>query len=62
SAPMGVADGHVEFTTLTPTADLHALTSWALDRGVELTALSVTRPSLEDVFLSLGAAPAAEVT
>ncbi|MET0324385.1 MAG: ABC transporter ATP-binding protein [Ilumatobacteraceae bacterium] len=62
SAPVGVADGHVEFTTLTPTADLHALTSWALDRGVELTALSVTRPSLEDVFLSLGAAPAAEVT
>ena len=61
-APVVLDDGHVEFTTLTPTADLHAVTSWALGRGIELTALSVARPSLEDVFLSLGAAPTADVS
>ena len=55
-------DGHVEFTTLAPTADLHAVTGWALERGVELMALSVARPSLEDVFLSLGRRGAARRT
>jgi ABC-2 type transport system ATP-binding protein len=45
--------GRVEFTSSTPTADLHALTSWALDEGIELHSLSVLRPSLEDVFLQL---------
>jgi ABC-2 type transport system ATP-binding protein len=33
--------------------DLHALTSWALDRRVELRGLTVSRPSLEDVYLEL---------
>jgi ABC-2 type transport system ATP-binding protein len=32
---------------------LHELTSWALSAGVELVGLEVTRPSLEDVYLSL---------
>ena len=50
-----IVDGHVEFTTTDPTADVHAVTGWALERGVELAGLSVARPSLEDVFLSLGA-------
>lgn len=36
-----------------PTADLHRLTSWALERGVTLENLVVTRPSLEDVYLRL---------
>jgi ABC-2 type transport system ATP-binding protein len=36
-----------------PTRDLHLLTSWALDRGIELASLSLTRPSLEDVYLAL---------
>ncbi len=36
-----------------PVAALHALTSWALERGVELRGLTVTRPSLEDVYLEL---------
>ena len=46
----------VEFTThRRRPRDLHTLTGWALDRGVELTGLSVTRPSLEDVFLGLAA-------
>ncbi len=39
--------------TRQPTATLHALTTWALGRGVELPALGVRRPSLEDVYLRL---------
>ena len=47
-----VAD-RVEFTTSSPTAAVHAVTGWAIGRGIELTGLVVTRPSLEDVFLQL---------
>jgi ABC-2 type transport system ATP-binding protein len=56
--PAGAVAGnhHVEFTTSTPTADVNALTGWALERGVELDGLRVSRPSLEDVFLSLAGA------
>jgi ABC-2 type transport system ATP-binding protein len=43
----------VRFRTLTPTADLAPLMSYAAVRGAELEALSVTRPSLEDVYLQL---------
>jgi ABC-2 type transport system ATP-binding protein len=43
----------VVVTTPTPTATLHTLTSWALDRGQELEGLAVQRPSLEDLFLTL---------
>jgi ABC-2 type transport system ATP-binding protein len=42
-----------------PTALLHQLTSAALARGEALRDLSVTRPSLEDVYLELTAEPAA---
>ena len=35
------------------TAALHALTGWALEQGVELEALTVSRPTLEDVYLEL---------
>jgi len=45
----------VEFTTPTPTVAVHAVTGWAIERGVELIGLTVQRPSLEDVFLALGA-------
>jgi ABC-2 type transport system ATP-binding protein len=48
-----------------PTALLHQLTSGALARGEALRDLSVTRPSLEDVYLELTAGPSttsAEVT
>jgi ABC-2 type transport system ATP-binding protein len=38
-----------------PTALLHQLTSAALARGEALQDLSVTRPSLEDVYLELTA-------
>ena len=36
-----------------PTQALHTLTGWALERGLELGALSVARPSLEDVYMQL---------
>ena len=35
------------------TATLHSLTDWAVAGGVDLDALTVTRPSLEDVYLDL---------
>jgi ABC-2 type transport system ATP-binding protein len=35
------------------TADIAALAGWALNRGSELDGLTVTRPSLEDVYLEL---------
>ena len=50
-----VLDGRVEFSTTTPTAAVHAVTGWAVERGVELTGLAVVRPSLEDVYLQLAA-------
>jgi ABC-2 type transport system ATP-binding protein len=36
-----------------PTRTLHELTSWAVERGVELEGLQLTRPTLEDVYLDL---------
>ncbi|GAA1699550.1 ABC transporter ATP-binding protein [Nonomuraea maheshkhaliensis] len=43
----------VSVETTRPAGDMHALTGWALERGIELTALTLTRPSLEDVYLDL---------
>ncbi len=34
-------------------ADLHELSGWALERGFDLADLAVTRPTLEDTYLSL---------
>jgi ABC-2 type transport system ATP-binding protein len=57
--PAGVADGlrvdgeHVSIATKAPTRLLNVLTDWALARGEELEALTVTRPSLEDIYLGL---------
>jgi ABC-2 type transport system ATP-binding protein len=45
-----------------PTALLHQLTSRALARGERLEDLSVTRPTLEDVYLELTAEAVAEGT
>jgi ABC-2 type transport system ATP-binding protein len=39
--------------TDSPTQALHALTTWALEHGIELDGLEVRRPSLEDVYLEL---------
>jgi ABC-2 type transport system ATP-binding protein len=47
-----VAGGY-ELETRDPTRLLHELTAWALERGVELESLEVTRPTLEDVYLQL---------
>jgi ABC-2 type transport system ATP-binding protein len=46
-------EDRVELRTTEPTVALNVLTSWALHRGEELDALTVTRPSLEDVYLEL---------
>ena len=45
--------GQVRFATSTPTSDVHRVTTWAVERGIELGAFSVARPTLEDVFLGL---------
>lgn len=42
-----------ELTAASPTAALHVLTGWATGRGLEVPALSVRRPTLEDVYLAL---------
>jgi ABC-2 type transport system ATP-binding protein len=44
-----LVEANVEF----PTAAVHRLTGWAVEKGHELESLSVTRVSLEDVYLSL---------
>ena len=36
-----------------PVATLNELTGWALERGLDLEGLEVTRPSLEDIYLEL---------
>ena len=44
---------HYALATAHPTQDLHRLTTWAVDAGVDLDGLRVTQPTLEDVFLDL---------
>jgi ABC-2 type transport system ATP-binding protein len=50
--------GQVRFRTHTPTRDLAPLLAWAAERDVELEGLTVTRPTLEDVYLELTEEPA----
>lgn len=53
-AASAVRDGsYIVVESANPTADVHAITGWALERNIELTDLSVARPSLEDVYLDL---------
>jgi ABC-2 type transport system ATP-binding protein len=52
-AELEAANGHVSFRTETPTRALTPLLDWATERDQELEGLSVTRPSLEDVYLEL---------
>jgi len=47
------ATGIVTVRTQNPTAVLNRLTGWAVEQGIELEALSVERPSLEDIYLQL---------
>ncbi len=44
---------HVVIESSDLTRTLHLVTGWALERGVELRALTVSRPSLEDVYLEM---------
>ena len=53
SAAAAVVDGVVVAKTSTPTVFLRDLTAWATERGIELDDLSVSRPSLEDVYIEL---------
>lgn len=46
-------DGRLVAVSDRVTTDLYALTSWATERGIELEDLTVSRPSLEDVYLTL---------
>jgi ABC-2 type transport system ATP-binding protein len=53
SGTVATRSRHVEVSTEDPTRDLLALTGWAAGRGTALDALTVTRPSLEDIYLTL---------
>jgi ABC-2 type transport system ATP-binding protein len=46
-----------QLRTEDPTAALYQLTAWAHDRDLQFPALTVTRPSLEDVYLDLVGTP-----
>jgi ABC-2 type transport system ATP-binding protein len=48
-----IIGARIEFSTKAPTAAVAALTGWAVAREIELAELSVSRPTLEDVFLDL---------
>jgi len=45
--------GRVALSGASVARDLHALSGWALERGLELDDLEVRRPTLEDVYLKL---------
>jgi ABC-2 type transport system ATP-binding protein len=51
--PGAVTDDGVTVEVAEPTAALHQLTGWALERGTTLPHLSVEQPSLEDMYLRL---------
>jgi ABC-2 type transport system ATP-binding protein len=51
--PALVSDGAAVLETGTPTEALRVLTDWAWRRGIELAGLTVSRPSLEDIYLRL---------
>jgi ABC-2 type transport system ATP-binding protein len=57
------AGGRIVLSSSRVAHDLHALSGWALQRGLDLDDLEVRRPTLEDVYLSLTAddrSPAAD--
>ena len=51
--PPAVQDGYAALASAEPTRTLYELTRRATERGLELEELTVTRPSLEDVYLEL---------
>jgi ABC-2 type transport system ATP-binding protein len=58
SAEVERQERRLAFRTHTPTRDLAPLLGWAAENEIELEALSVTRPTLEDVYLQLTEEPA----
>ena len=46
-------DGYTEITPRDVVQALHQLTGWAIDHRASLDGLEVTRPSLEDIYLTL---------
>ena len=50
-------DGFIELSVDNLEKTLHELTGWAIDHGLSLDGLEVTRPTLEDVYLSLTSPP-----
>jgi ABC-type multidrug transport system ATPase subunit len=60
TVPVSIVDGAVEARTASPTIDTYTLAGWALQHGLELPALTVTRPTLEDVYLRLVEEPSDE--
>ena len=52
-ADLRVDGAAVHVRTRSATADVSSLAAWALGRGVELESLTLSRPSLEDVYLDL---------
>ncbi len=48
------AAGKVEISSISPTADLSAVTTWAVSKNMELPDLEVVRSTLEDVFIAMG--------
>jgi ABC-2 type transport system ATP-binding protein len=51
--PADMQNGAAVIETAQPVEELHRLTEWARQRNVALSALTVDRPSLEDVYLQL---------
>jgi hypothetical protein len=47
------AAGEIHLRADDPTPVLNELTSWALERGIQLSELEVRQPSLEDTYLEL---------
>jgi ABC-2 type transport system ATP-binding protein len=52
-------NGLVSLSSTAPVPLLNTLTGWALERDIQIEALEVRHPSLEDVYLSLTSEPAA---
>ena len=51
-------DGGFRYQAADPTRFLHDLTGWAIQNGVTLEGLDVSRPTLEDIYLKLTAGDA----
>jgi ABC-2 type transport system ATP-binding protein len=52
-ASAGEDHGGVLITTRDGVGTIHALTGWALERGLPLAQLSLSQPTLEDIYLAL---------